>query len=547
MSTSRMRNDKATSAADMRAAQTPPQPAAPAPAAETAPPAREVEIKFRADGPLLAAVLKSPLLQGVTVSPARELISTYFDTAEHHLRRSGMTLRLRRKGRAIPVLGVKWEREAAEDVFGRGEVEVRCPDGIPNLELFDPALREQLATALAGQPLMAVFETRMKRRVALLQHGHSDIELSLDQGAVIAGSSERPIAEVELELKGGNLPDLLACAGSLARASGLTLDFEPKAARGYRLVEGAKPKPQKAVSLAIPATATFDDLVTAVIANTLRHFMANWASLRESDAPESIHQLRVALRRMRSALGVFRRAVKLPELENIRAEARRIASALGPARECDAFRQNALAGPFRNRPEQLKGAVQLLEAVESGRQQSYAAARQLLDDPATSLFVLDVQDFLARRAWRTALAPADLGLLTSEARLYGAAVLERLRKRALKRGKTLPDMPDEERHELRIALKNLRYAAEFFGSLFGKRKEVRSFIQIVADLQEDLGAHNDAATAENFITSLDLPPDAAGHFASGYLLGWYRHATQIADSHLERKWKSFRHASVFWQ
>jgi CHAD domain-containing protein len=260
-----------------------------------------------------------------------------------------------------------------------------------------------------------------------------------------------------------------------------------------------------------------------------------------------VHQLRVALRRMRSALGVFRKVISRPALEDIRAEARRIASALGAARESDAFRQNALSGPFRDRPERLKGAVRLLEAVEARRQQSYVTARATIDDPATTLFVLDVQNFLARRAWRTALAPADLGILTSEARAYAADVLERLRKRALKRGKQLPDLPDEERHEVRIALKNLRYAAEFFGSLFSEAKEQREFLRIVADLQEDLGAHNDAATAESFIASLALGSDASAHYAAGYLLGYYRHASITADTHLVRKWKSFRRADSFWE
>ena len=145
-----------------------------------------------------------------------------------------------------------------------------------------------------------------------------------------------------------------------------------------------------------------------------------------------------------------------------------------------------------------------------------------------------------------ALAPQDLGLLTSPARIYAADVLDRLRRRALKRGKHLPDMPDEERHELRIVLKNLRYAGEFFGSLFEDDKAVKGFQRIVAELQEDLGAHNDAATAESFIASLALPQAPKAHFAAGYLLGFYRNATIIADTHLSKKWKNFRRADTFW-
>jgi len=506
----------------------------------------EIEIKFQADRPALEKVLAARQLQGAVVAPERELLSIYFDTMDRDLQRAGLTLRLRRKGRAIPVLGVKWSKEAAGDLFTRGEVETRSPDGEANIELFEPAIRDRLKAILGGKTLGPVFKTHVKRRTAVIHHGHSEIELALDDGVVLANDQSRPVTEVELELKNGNITDLLGLARELTQKCGLSLGFEPKAGRGYRLAELAAARPQKAKPMLLAPAATFDDVIAAVIASCLTHFTANWASLRDSDAPESIHQLRVALRRLRSALGIFRKRIILPELEDIRARARNIASTLGPARECDAFRLNALAGPFRDQPDRLAAAARLLEAVESRRVESYAAARRVIEDPATSLFVLDVQSFLLKRSWRTALGPGDLGLLTSPARDFAGEVLDHLRRRALKRGKHLPDMPDEERHELRIVLKNLRYAVEFFGPLFEEDKAQRSFLRLVADLQEDLGAHNDAATAEVFIGTLHLSEDPGAQFAAGYLLGFYRHATVVADTHLMRKWKNFRRTGAFW-
>ena len=69
----------------------------------------------------------------------------------------------------------------------------------------------------------------------------------------------------------------------------------------------------------------------------------------------------------------------------------------------------------------------------------------------------------------------------------------------------------------------------------------------VAELQEDLGVHNDAATAQSFLESIGLPPDAEIHFASGFLLGWYKHATAAADTDLVKKWKLFKGANPFWE
>lgn len=521
------------------------KPSAVTPAPDHAPP-REVEVKFRAGAAQTKAVRTSPLLGESKTSPARELVTTYFDTAGKDLRRNGLMLRVRRKGRAIPVLSIKWQSPSEEGLFARGEIEVRCPDGLPAIERFDPATQQRLAAVLEGKPLEPVFETRSKRAITVFRYGHSEIELAVDDGAITAGDARLPLCDIELELKSGNSIDLLKCASNLASDCELSLEFEAKADRGYRLAEATQPTAQKAMALALPEAITFDDLLAAVITSTLNHFVANWAALRETDAPESVHQLRVALRRMRSALGIFRRVIALPELEDIRSEARRIASALGPARECDAFRQNALSGPLSGQAEQVRGALPLLEAVAKRREESYAEARRVIDDPAASLFVLRVQNLVFTRAWRTALAPQDLGLLTTPGKIYAATVLDRLLKRALKRGKHMPDMPDEERHDVRIALKNLRYAAEFFGSLFADAKGLRNYLGLVADLQEDLGAHNDAATAKSFIEGLQLPPEPGTHFATGYLLGWYRHATMVADGHLAKKWKAFKRADVFW-
>lgn len=510
-------------------------------------PPREVEIKFRADQRALNELLASPLLKHASVSSPKELVSVYFDTTERHLQAQGLALRVRRKGRSVPVMTLKWDGPASDGPFSRGEVEVRCPGGVPDIQLLSAEAARRVSEAAGNLPLATVFETRVKRRTAMIRHGHSEVEIALDDGFIIAGEARLPLTEVEIELKSGNTHDLLACAALLSREKALRLDFESKSAKGYRIASGEPPRPQKAAKLELSHTVTFDDLLAAVLSNTLEHFVSNWASLRESDAPEAIHQLRVALRRLRSALGVFKRVIRLPELEDIRQEAKRIASALGPARECDAFRQNAMGGPLQKNPALLTGASGLLESVEARRVESYAAARLLMEDAATTHFVLAVQSFLFRRAWRTALAPEDLGLLTSEGRLFSAAVLDRLMRRAMKRGRHLRTMTDEERHELRIVLKNLRYSVEFFGSLFENGKTLRAFLKLVAELQEDLGAHNDAATAQSFLDGLGLPPDGATQFASGFVLGWYRHATAAADRHLIEKWKGFKKADLFWE
>lgn len=515
------------------------------PSASPEPP-REIEIKFRADKAALDALAKSVPLKGGTLSPARELRSVYYDTTERDLQRHGIAFRIRRKAKATPVMSMKRGGVTSAAVFSREEVEVPCPDGTPDLDLFDPATRERLAAAAGGKPLEPVFEARVRRRLGVLRHGTTEIELALDEGVISAGEARLRLCEIELELKSGDLQDLIDCSTALAGDFGLRLDFEAKSDRGYRLASGAVPQARKAEPLVLHESIGFDDLLAAVISHTLGHFISNWAVLRETDVPEAVHQLRVALRRMRSALGAFRKVAESPELETIRQDAKRIASSLGLARECDVFRENAMQGPLRQNPAAVRGAVPLLEMVESQRKQAYAEARRILEETDTSLFVLKVQRFITDRAWQSASSPQERGSFQSSGRSFAVSVLDRLLRRCLKRGKHLRAMTDEERHELRIALKNLRYASEFFGSLFGEDKRRRRFVKRVAELQEDFGARNDAATAEAFIEKLGLPPEGDIRFASGFLLGWYRHASAAADEHLMRNWKSFETSPAFW-
>ncbi len=118
--------------------------------------------------------------------------------------------------------------------------------------------------------------------------------------------------------------------------------------------------------------ATLDDAVTAIISNTLAHFVANWACLRETDEPESIHQMRIALRRMRCGLSIFKRALPNAGFGALRDDAGRLASAFGPVRNADAIRISVLQGPLASAdcPENCDA---LRAILEKRRVAAYAA------------------------------------------------------------------------------------------------------------------------------------------------------------------------------
>ncbi len=504
---------------------------------------QEVEIKFATDAAGLAAAVKSDLLRVEKPHAARKLVSIYFDTPDWALKLRKMALRVRRAGRSAPVMTLKWPAPTAGDVFARGEVEVRAPNMEPDLSLFDADLAASLREIIGDAPLEAKYETHVKRVARLISHGSARMEAAFDEGAIIAGARELPLREFELELKSGPARDFFDFATLLAETLPLRLDNVSKAERAAHFCEGTAPKPVKAKPADLPADANLDEATARIILGTVEHFLVNWPSLRASDDPESIHQMRVALRRLRAALGMLKKVIPCPEFETFREEAKALASAFGPARDSDALRELIEHGPMGHFGER-KDFAPLLDALEKRRAAAYAESRALIESQRPTLFVLRLSAFVARRGWRNATPGLELATLTEPIGVFAARALERLHKRALKRGKKLVTLPDAQRHEVRIALKNLRYGGEFFAACFAGQRDPAPFLRAAADLQGLLGAHNDAASADQFLSASHAEEAAR---AAGIVSGWYARGAVIADKRLAREWKRFKAMRPFWR
>jgi triphosphatase len=507
------------------------------------PTGRELEIKFKTDAAGLKLAHGSELLStDVEDAPRRTLRSIYFDTPAGDLRKQRMVLRVR-KMRRTHVMGIKWARSLAEAPFSRSEMEVRVPSLDPDINLFSEEIAGELSRVIEGRPLEPKFETQIKRRLRCLNLERSVIEVAFDEGFVVVGDRRQPLTEVELELKAGEETALYELAVRLAGALPMRLEMMSKAERGFMLAADDRPMPVRAAAFQFPADATLDDMVEPVIVGALGQFVTNWPAMEESHHRESIHQMRVALRRLRTALAFFDRVVPCDEFKIFRAEAKRVASALAPARNWDAFRELVEDGPLTRCAQEGASFEALLTTVEERRLATYAIAQEAINDPSTTRFVLNLRAFLARRAWRNALSGAELLRLTEPATLFARETLERLHKRALKRGRRLWQKAPEERHEVRIAFKHIRYAAEFFSFFFGGE---RSYIRAVAQVQDGLGAFNDAASAVDVLRDVEAAAGPQAAKAAGIVLGWCGRGTVIADDNLRKAWKSFRRTSPFW-
>ena len=501
---------------------------------------QEIEIKFRSDAAGLARLLDAPLIKTANGLQTKNLKATYFDTPSNALRKKGIILRIRKSGDEVPVLGMKAPGASADGPFHRKEVEVSSPSLKPNLALFDKTTEKFLKRIIKGQPLGAKFKMEFKRQSGLVTSGSSVIEIAVDHGHISCGKRPVPLAEVELELVSGKKSDLLDLGKRLAKDFSLRLDFVSKAEKGFRGLLQEKPVPVKAAAIKSKALATFDGAVTAIISNTLAQFTANWAALRETDEPESIHQMRIGLRRMRCALSIFKRASPNTGFGTLRGDAGHLASTFGPVRNADAIRISVLQGPLASADCPANSDV-LRGVMEKRRIAAYASAHSEIESLAATMFVLNVQGLLARDDWREVPPGAKPKTPT---RKFFKTELSRLRARVLKRAK-VASVSDQARHKLRIALKNLRYGVDLF-DLFGSGKRRQAYKKRMSALQDLLGMRNDIVVAKTYLKELRADTGPEAEQILEFIRGWFARDAAAADGEISKAIKKFKMMEPFW-
>lgn len=310
-----------------------------------------------------------------------------------------------------------------------------------------------------------------------------------------------------------------------------------------RLVAGIPTGPGavRAAPIRLRARDSLEDAAATILSAALGQFEANLPALRLSGDAEGVHQMRVALRRLRAAVALLRPALRGPALETAAARAKDIAGALGGARDWDVFRDMIEAGPRQAMGDE-PSFYALLDAAEARRAQAYRRLRGVIDAPGAARFSAELRAAIAARDW---IAAPDMRAPGS-ARVFAVRALTRLRKRALRRARGLADLTIAERHAARIALKKARYGAEFFESLFERRARVRRFARVYSTLQDELGAFNDMEMAERLLDEIDHDHGGRAMRACGFVRGWFAQAAQGGVAHARRSEKRLWRLAPFW-
>ncbi|MBV9652971.1 MAG: CHAD domain-containing protein [Acetobacteraceae bacterium] len=499
----------------------------------------ELELKLALPRDRHGAVGELPMFRD---TPSQQLheVTTYYDTPDFDLRREGTALRIRKRGdRLIQTLKTRGGDEVASN---RGEWEWDVGSDVPDLGRLGETPRAELAQQLDGR-LRPVFRTDIARTVHMLDGaGGARIEAALDRGQIIAGDASEPVSELELELKSGSDPAALYhMALDIHARVPLALAGESKAARGYRLLDGREPTARKAPKIRLAPDITVADGFRRITGSALSHLVAN-ARLAERGDPEGIHQVRVALRRLRAALLLFKRHLDRAECKYFGDALRKLGRVLGAARDWDVFVLETMADARgEHRDESWPG--ELDAAASALRLQAHRDAAVALEGPGLTNMVLS----LAAWVEDGVRDPSLLGSKTVRKDLCQIApkMLDRVDKKARQLGANIEALEEEELHALRKALKKLRYDAEFLEGLY-PHDAVKEYRKHCEYLQEILGRFNDARVTIDLAGKLGKRHGDGLTGAVDAARAWSEARRDSVLGQLGPAWQDFQAASPFW-
>ncbi|MDQ1831738.1 CHAD domain-containing protein [Massilia scottii] len=294
------------------------------------------------------------------------------------------------------------------------------------------------------------------------------------------------------------------------------------------------PKAIRARALKLSPRMSVEKAFQAIVRNCLDQIEANESGVIKYHDVESLHQMRVGLRRLRSALGMFDEVLSLPVA--LRQELDWLVSQLGPARDWDVLAGSTLPR-ITNTLDADAPLVRVQHAAADKAMALHAAAGAAIASERYQNLIGNLERWFDERGWRAMQLPADKVKLKMRIGDFARGILEKDQQRLLKRGRKLKGADPEARHRVRIAAKKTRYAAEFFASLY-PRKTVRPYVKALASLQDELGLMNDVSVADGLLRQLS-DGDEQLKDGTGFLRGYLASHSRQGDGKLRKLWKRF--------
>jgi triphosphatase len=480
------------------------------------------------------------------VSSQERLISTYYDTPDLALKRHGMTLRVREQGGRF-IQTVKADDAAGAGMLSRGEWEDVLSDNQPDGSA--PESGRHLPRGVIGRlhPLFLTDVTRTAVEIEPLPE--TQIEAAIDEGEVrlAGGDAREPISEVELELKNGQAATVYDLALRLLEVAPIRIELRTKSERGYRLAAGgsASPAAVYAEPVSLDPHMAVEAALQKIGRNCLAQLLRNEPAALATD-PEGVHQMRVALRRIRSAISSLKKRLPAEDHHWLREELGWLANGLGPARNLDVFATELLPSARAGLPDK-RGWDELAATLDRLRQTAYGRVREMIVSERYTAAMLRLLRWFEACGWRIYAAPAEVNPLTRPIVEIAPHVLDRRLRRVRRDSQDFDRLSPPQRHKLRIATKKLRYTVEVFDSLFDQGL-LSPFVKSLKRLQDDLGYANDIRVAHEFVPELfaQTEPGTRAIHAWMDVLQWHDQVLAGRERTLRKHLRALKHATPFW-
>ncbi|MBI3784448.1 MAG: CHAD domain-containing protein [Deltaproteobacteria bacterium] len=508
--------------------------------------ASEVEAKLLARRPSdLDAIAKVTRVGPYRILPRDKvhLHSVYLDTNDFALTRHGIAVRLRRNGKEWEATA-KWAGTVKGDVHERPELNVSLSQR-PSLpfQLPEGRLRAQLLAFTSGRPLEAILRSSIMRRrfdVVAIDAGRRATvlaELALDRVQLRSpkGSASASYCEVEIECIKGDRRDVRSLARLLERAFSLDPSPDTKFSLGMKRVYGGE-----ILDPVVTNIADADSLAAAVRKVVWRHLVQlrlNDPGTRLGRDPEALHDMRVAVRRLRAVLRAFPEGFQNRQRERFRAELRWLGGVLGTVRDVDVQLERLAMARTTAPPRHRAAVAGLQEFLRLDRRRRRKTMIESLESSRYLNLLLRIDQFSrSRPPSRRDLPAAQPAAAIGRRAVKGA--FQHLVKGGSRAQSTLTP---EDLHAVRIRAKRLRYILEFLADLTGKPGS--RLVRHLVALQDLLGRYHDSVVAadsiQHYVDAQGVQGKPGHLLALGALVGSHLRDAEIWRNRFDRTWKRF--------
>ncbi|KZL20703.1 CHAD domain protein [Pseudovibrio axinellae] len=514
----------------------------------------EIELKLSVDKATLTRLIKAEPPKGFAANEQsiNRLRSVYYDTPDHTLRKARVSLRTRYNGTNW-IQTVKQGGGMQSGLSRRVELEVPIAGDKPDFAaISDPDIRKYLKSLLAGKELGVLFETVITRTlIYYTDEADTRIEVAMDTGFAKTENQQHPINEVELELQSGPVENLYRLANELMKERTILFSNTNKAGIGYRLASGEPPELQSDALHANRISLTDEDTVGSTFQKILREclnqIIANRSCILQQNISEGPHQLRVGLRRLRSAFNIYKSVMPANAIiARLDTRAKQLATTAGNQRDIDVLLEDIITPVIPLLPK-THSLEPLLEAIQLAHEEAQVELKKDLVDPSLNTFLLDLGEISESPVWADNIQIKHAKKLNQPIKDFAQNALGKRWKACERRAENLQDLTIEQRHDLRKALKKMRYSVEFFHSLY-EPNDLRIFLKCLKKLQNTFGYLNDVAMAERLV-AMKLPHSLQNNEVStviGFVAGWHQARADNAWLEAQERWNAAVHAPYYW-